>query len=68
MREPEGELAGAIGGRGRQYHMSKNNYSQYFDLQVNLPGIVISHKFEIFHNHGGIYRFERKFNKNYGER
>ena len=30
-------------------------------------GVVIFRKFEIFHTHGGIYRFERKFNKNYGE-
>ena len=42
--------------------------SQYFDLQVHIPGIVTLHKFEISHNHGGIYRPERKFNKNYGKR
>ena len=35
---------------------------------MHLLGIVIFHKFEIFHNHGGIYRFERKFNKIFGER
>ena len=43
--------------------MSKNIYNQFFDLQVHLPGIVILHKFEIFHKHGRIYRFEGKFNK-----
>ena len=48
--------------------MSKNIYSQYFDLQVHLLGIVIFRKFEIFQNDSGIYKFEKKFNKNYGER
>ena len=31
--------------------MSKNIYNQYFDLEGHLPGLVIFHKFEIFHNH-----------------
>ena len=48
--------------------MSRNIQSQEFALKVHLPGILTFHKFEIFHNHGGIYRFERKFNKNYRER
>ena len=48
--------------------MSKNIWSQYFDLQVHLPGIVTFHKFENFDNQGEIYRFEKKFNKNYGEK
>ena len=48
--------------------MSKNIYNQFFDLQVHLPGIVILHKFEIFHKHGRIYRFEGKFNKNSEDR
>ena len=37
-------------------------------MKVHLLGIVIFHKFEIFHNHGGIYWFETKFNKNFAER
>ena len=35
---------------------------------VYLPGILTFHKFEIFYNHGWIYRFQREFNKNYEER
>ena len=50
-----GVTAGAIGGMGGR--------RWYFDLQVQLPGIAIFHKCENFYNHGGIYRFERKFAK-----
>ena len=70
MIEPKGEFEGRMGREGAVQHMSKNIYSQYIHLQVHVPGIVIVifHKFGIFRNHGGLYRFERKFNKNHRER
>ena len=48
--------------------MSKNICTQYFYSQIHFPGIVIFHKFENSHSHGGIYSFQRKFNKNCRER
>ena len=46
--------------------MIKNEQIQFFDSQMyfnNLNTITL----ELFHNHGGIYRFRKKFKKDSGE-
>ena len=46
--------------------MIKNEQIQFFDSQMycnNLNTITL----KLFHNHGGIYRFRKKFKKDSGE-
>ena len=53
-------------GRGLFGGTSKNEQIHFFDSQMYLP-VILTINLKLFRNHGGIYRFRKKFKKVSGE-